>query len=338
MGVIFCRRLSVQRAFVFLIFSLFFAPSVPAQSPTESLPGGCVYRGMTVPDGPWAVQVLEIPRSSKSIELSVTLGDGSVLGIVPVDDITRRVSASGRRPLAVVNGDFFILEKDPFQGDPVGLVREDGELVSSPIGRSALVFRANGSPFIGRFTLDAAVKRADGASFPVSGINQRCPDDAVVLMTPAFADSTRPQTDSAAITAGGAAHIRPGATLKLTVREENPADHALPIPDSTVVLVGRGKGRAFIESIHTSERIVCTLGLKPSGGSITQAIGGGPRLLRKGAVSIEAKAEGIGESFVTARHPRTAFGYNGKKFFLVTVDGRQPGYSVGMSLPELATS
>ena len=36
------------------------------------------------------------------------------------------------------------------------------------------------------------------------------------------------------------------------------------------------------------------------------------------------------------RHPRTAFGFNDERAFFVTVDGRQPGYSIGMSLLELA--
>ena len=38
------------------------------------------------------------------------------------------------------------------------------------------------------------------------------------------------------------------------------------------------------------------------------------------------------------QHPRTAVGFNqdSTKLLLVTVDGRQPGHSIGMSLSELA--
>jgi exopolysaccharide biosynthesis protein len=36
------------------------------------------------------------------------------------------------------------------------------------------------------------------------------------------------------------------------------------------------------------------------------------------------------------RHPRTALGWNDRYFYLVTVDGRQPRRSVGMTLEELA--
>ena len=48
--------------------------------------------------------------------------------------------------------------------------------------------------------------------------------------------------------------------------------------------------------------------------------------------------ERLSRTFADERHPRTAIGYsqNGQILFLVAVDGRQPGYSVGMSLQELA--
>ena len=38
----------------------------------------------------------------------------------------------------------------------------------------------------------------------------------------------------------------------------------------------------------------------------------------------------------TSRHPRSAVGWNDKEIMFVTVDGRQPRLSIGMTLPELA--
>src|SRR5260221_10139594 len=52
------------------------------------------------------------------------------------------------------------------------------------------------------------------------------------------------------------------------------------------------------------------------------AIGGGPRLV------VDGKALG-GWKSPTVRHPRTAIGWNDDHIFLVLVDGRQPGLSVG---------
>jgi exopolysaccharide biosynthesis protein len=61
---------------------------------------------------------------------------------------------------------------------------------------------------------------------------------------------------------------------------------------------------------------------------VTTAIGGGPAILRNGKV--------IDRSDANVRHPRTAVGWNKDYFYLVEVDGRQRGLSVGMTLRELA--
>ncbi len=61
------------------------------------------------------------------------------------------------------------------------------------------------------------------------------------------------------------------------------------------------------------------------------------RLIRKGKIDITWEQEKASRSFAETRHPRTAVAKlkNGK-FLMMTVDGRQPGVSVGMSLQELA--
>ena len=78
--------------------------------------------------------------------------------------------------------------------------------------------------------------------------------------------------------------------------------------------------------------------LPPAQRPIFEAVGGGPRILRDGSISIEYERERLSRAFAEDRHPRTAVGYtqNQSVLFLVVVDGRQPGYSVGMTLEELA--
>jgi hypothetical protein len=71
---------------------------------------------------------------------------------------------------------------------------------------------------------------------------------------------------------------------------------------------------------------------------VTEVVGGFPLLLLRG--------ERVGDLEVTARpacaaarHPRTALGFDPSAglLWVVVVDGRQPDYSAGMTLPELAT-
>lgn len=67
---------------------------------------------------------------------------------------------------------------------------------------------------------------------------------------------------------------------------------------------------------------------------VVTAIGGYGDLLRDGsAVAPQEK-----QKFIDELHPRTALGIDdgGRTLILAVVDGRQPGYSEGVSLPELA--
>jgi exopolysaccharide biosynthesis protein len=66
-----------------------------------------------------------------------------------------------------------------------------------------------------------------------------------------------------------------------------------------------------------------------------EAVGGRPVIVRGGLPSAEALDS---SAFAVTRHPRTAAGIadRGRRLLLVTVDGRQPEWSVGMRLDELA--
>ena len=74
-------------------------------------------------------------------------------------------------------------------------------------------------------------------------------------------------------------------------------------------------------------------------------VGGGPRLLKRGRVSVAARHEGFAPleapgffgSFVASRQPRTLAGVRRDgDVLIVTVDGRRPGWSAGVTLSEAA--
>lgn len=69
-----------------------------------------------------------------------------------------------------------------------------------------------------------------------------------------------------------------------------------------------------------------------------EAVGGRPVLTRDSVIVPDVDTEGQA-SFSQARHPRTAVGIadRGRRLILLVVDGRQPGYSAGMTLRELGT-
>jgi exopolysaccharide biosynthesis protein len=65
-------------------------------------------------------------------------------------------------------------------------------------------------------------------------------------------------------------------------------------------------------------------------------VGGGPRLVRNARLAAAGDPGIYGAGFADARHPRTAVGVRADgRILLVTVDGRQPERSVGMTIAEL---
>ncbi len=70
------------------------------------------------------------------------------------------------------------------------------------------------------------------------------------------------------------------------------------------------------------------------GPGVREAMAAGPRLLREGR---RLSYEAFDAAYGAARHPRTAVGLDARHrlAWLVTVDGRQPGFSEGASLEEL---
>jgi Phosphodiester glycosidase len=111
------------------------------------------------------------------------------------------------------------------------------------------------------------------------------------------------------------------------------------IPAGGFVLSGSGDAAEFLRgSLEAGEAADIELGMGEGQALVT---GGGPRLLVRGRVAVAATAEGFAPlsapGFVASRHPRTLAGVkrDGTLLF-VTVDGRRPGWSAGVTLPEAA--
>jgi exopolysaccharide biosynthesis protein len=82
-----------------------------------------------------------------------------------------------------------------------------------------------------------------------------------------------------------------------------------------------------VGSVKVGAALELRLETTPDLTGATAALGGGPILLRRG------EEPDWGER--KRRHPRTAIGWNREHLFLVVVDGRQAGLSIGMNYAEL---
>ena len=110
-----------------------------------------------------------------------------------------------------------------------------------------------------------------------------------------------------------------------------------PIPQGGAVLVARGTAAARLaEEAVPGTNVTLRLIFRPEWTGVTNAVGGGPVLVRSGGPVFRAQ-EAFTSSQLAPRNPRTGVGQlaDGRVLMVVT-DGRRPGYSVGMTNFELA--
>lgn len=286
------------------------------------------YSQETLPEGPWSVQVVRILRDRSDLGFHVLLGGhgGDRLGVATLSSQASAFPRSRGLPLAALNGDFFA-RNGPCLGDPEGLCIRDGELVSAPNGKSAFWIGPDRSFHLGPVVSLLSMIGPDGTSIPI-GLNEER-QERPVLYTPALGTRTPSVNGTECLLIaepGTAMPIRPGLRSAFRLEMVRSGGNT-PIPARGVVLSlperfePPGPLRAGSVWMLSTET-------RPDLRGVETALGGGPALLKDGQPTQFQSSD--------ARHPRSALGWNARHFFLVQVDGRQPGVSVGMSLSELA--
>jgi len=233
----------------------------------------------------------------------------------------RDVSQNGLSVAAAVNADFFADD-----GKPVGLCVQDGQIVTPPAEHPVFGVTDQGKPFIENVEIHAAV--FSQADTHVLAINYR-KQNAVCLFNRFYGDSLslKPEEIAYEISMLDTWNTN-GIIQGVIVTIDSIAVQA--IPETGALLVSQSEKRLGI----VGDTLKLPISLPPLSVPVRHAVGGIPRIVRDGEVSVEWKHN----SFNLERHPRTAVGFTREKktLFIVTVDGRQPEYSDGMTLDELA--
>ena len=277
------------------------------------------------------------------VSLRAVLSNDEVSG---PDPIVERTSSMCQRVhcLLAVNGDFAGADNQPLGGLLTG-----GELLRSPSPTQLqLSVGQDGRLSAGELTWSATLVPTDLEPLTMAGVNVAAADDALTVYTPAFGpslDPTGPMTVLGLRNVEPAGPLRVGQTtmVEITGLSEQLAaigdeDRApTPIPDDGGLLAGRGPAadalRALWSRVQTGQVSSRALLRLDTAAGAAESLGGGPILIRDGARWFADAAN----DFTRGRQPRTLVGWNpaGEKL-LVTVDGRQPETSVGMSLAEAA--
>ena len=236
-----------------------------------------------------------------------------------------------------INADFFPLGKNYNSGDPLGLMVKEGQLVSGPYSTRAFFAWGPAGAKLGYVSLKGLAQSSGVSNFAIDGLNQDCPQNAVVLNDDSAGIAVGKLPNAVAIIRVDSSTRQWGLKAIGTVESIATDRPRTAVESGMIVLVGQGAGADRVSSLRVGAKVDLSLsltGFDPKG--FENAIGGGPVLVKDGAVSVTDKAEGFPTSFADARHPRTAIGRSAAgDIWLVVTDGRSK-ISVGATLQEMA--
>lgn len=304
------------------------------------------------------VYVAEMDRDNDNLLFDVELANAQIIGRETVTGATRRLRKKGIVSLAGVNGSFGIRGDGYGRGGMIfNLHIQAGELVSVPI----LLDRWGYSPPTpwgetsfgvtpdGEFLLDAVKLNGkisfDNATLKIDAVNQICDSySPVVLYTSRFGRSTLTRRCYEFVLKKMKLPITGKYNSKFVVTAVNPRGNSSIPSDGVVIAIEPSLGSRWYRKITKNTTGSLEIALTPNKWQTVQnGIGGNLRILRNGVVEPELAEfahtrgqTGYRHSNGASRHPRSALGFNDEKLFLIVVDGRRPGHSMGMTLYDMA--
>lgn len=327
---------------VWIAVSRSSAPVVVAVGP---LPG-LSYTNIRVASGPWSMHVVRVDRTRPDLEVRSIHAGGGATGLGTLSAQVNRPGAKAgddgpALPVAGLNGDFYQRDRS-HAGDPRGLQVVDGEVLSAPNGTAAFWVTASGELATSNVVSRFEVTWPNGKQSPY-GLNGERGWDDLQLYTPAVGPTTRtprgrewvleplPGTPPLVLSMGGLYSVR--------VRSVGDSGDTPLAPGTWVLSAGPGLARR-LPNLEPGATLQLSSASTPGLSGIRQAIGGGPTLVRGGRrvrIAASSDSDDYEVSSMRQRHPRSAVGWNQTHLFLVEVDGRHRGVSVGMTLDELAS-
>src|SRR4029079_7687437 len=324
-GVAMGRKLLIA-----VIAGLVIVPSAYAR-PTQLMPGVTYERTLEwTGAGPVTTHVVRAPKPGGLYSLTPLLSNGT---ITKLDTLSAMQRAAAPTMTSIgVNGDYYNYSSTW----PTGMLMRGGVLEHHPAtNRPARGGDPRGNGDVDPVKWAATWKGPSTVTYAIRKLNETPGAHEVALYTPVWG----PRTPTIKGTAGVLQPFPPLAPRRdLTgVVTSVVNDQSVPIPPDGAVLVGRGDGaQNLLIDAPLGAQLTLRVPLAGSWAQVTDAIGGGPTLVKDGR-PIANSREALTSAQVRGRAPRTAVGQRADGgIVMLAVDGRQAGWSIGITTLDLA--
>ena len=303
---------------------------------------------INIADGVWygEMKAKDPPIICHVIKVDLSVGKAAISPIRPRQDETlgqmaRRLDSEKLPLLGAITGDYYHYLREYKLVIPWGILIDEGKLLFSPTGKSALCYNSEGAFYITVPTMKAHLRnRSDSPGVDVTAVNRqfKSGETECGIYNSTWGVFAPEVPKGFAVTMIGDSEFRLDRASKGTVAGISRLPVSAPIPENGFVMI--------IEKLPPPDQLELKLGSQVMvnievSSSPENAIGGGPRILREGKIRIELNREnfGTGHSFYikNSRHPRSAVGIGPEAqiLFLVVIEGRSDE-SRGMNMKELS--
>lgn len=233
----------------------------------------------------------------------------------------------GKHVIAGVNGDYYVMANYM----PLGIVVENGVLRTSDAGHWAVGFKSDGSAIFGRPSLSIHIE-INGTSYKMDSFNKTRNAAEAVIFTDDFAQTTKNTDAGYDIVCNLSGTPSVNSQLTMTVEKSVESSGAMTLPaGKAVISVSKKAGDELlsaVSSLNPGDSVKLKISCASGWENVSYAIGSLYKLVTNGQVESGLQA-GAG--------PRTAVGMKADgTLVFYTMDGRQTGHSVGVSMTQLA--
>lgn len=297
-----------------------------------------------------AVDIMETDPANPLVKLETASPLGKVFAREAASKQAMRLDYKEHRVVGAFNMDFFDVKT--FYGIPRGIQISDGEVITAPLltANSLLIKDGGKADIQTNVPLKSTVTAVEsGTSINLDAINRpRSKQDLrlanvssiIVLMTEKFSEKTASEGD------GVEAFIKPdagyeklqaGKTVAGTVESIVETSNN-EIPKGRFVLSANGTKADWLKTnLKAGSKVEIKVnfekGINEADNVISGDNGGTSLyLLENGELTKQARDTGLVHN--KERHPRTMVAVKQGKVYIVSFDGRQPGYADGITLTE----
>jgi hypothetical protein len=321
--------------------------SLAATIDQQKISGGVdyEYNQETISSNPQAIRMLTANLNDPYTTIDVGIPN-TLNKLVRTTVQANAYTGPGKQVAGAINGSFFSQDLLPmylisYRNKLVNagiIATGEDQYVNEPL---AFGIDATGTAKIDTYNLDLSFTH-NGVTTPITSTNKQRTNDNTILFTPIFPGGTTKTNPFGmeVVISGvtGGTDLEFGKSVTGTVSHIRPynTDEVTTIPSDGFVLSAHGTAMEPLNQMQIGQEVTISADIDSQWMNSSFMLTSGPMLVKDGRVALSMDPT---SSRARERAPRTAIAIDatGKKVWMVTVDGRQDGYSEGMSLNEFAS-